>query len=112
MSAIKIDMSHFEFIFNFKRFKNSNLNPNLTAVPTPNYTKTGLQRDLRAKMKRDLGGNFQRKKKKKKKQLICRTIINTRLRKLCFSGCRIFQLLVYLLFMRNGLGQFLYQFFF
>ena len=35
MSAIKIDMSHFEFIFNFKRFKNSNLNPNLTAVPTP-----------------------------------------------------------------------------
>ena len=104
-------MSHFEFIFNFKRFKNSNLNPNLTAVPTPNYTKTGLRRDLRAKMKRELGGNFQRQKKKKK-QLICRTIINTRLCKLCFSGCRIFQLLVYLLFMRNGLGQFLYQFFF
>ena len=106
-SAIKMDMSHFEFIFSFENLKNSNLNPNLIAVPTPNCTKTSLRWDLSAKMNRELGSNFQ----EQKKQLICRTIINIRLCKLCFSSCHIFQLLVYLLFRRNGLGQFLYQFF-
>ena len=103
-STIKMDMSHFEFIFSFKKFKNSNLNPNLTAVPTAPKLVSGEISML--KWIENLAAIFN---DKKKKQLICRTIINIRLCKLCFYSCRIFQLLVYLLFRRNGLGQFLYQ---
>ena len=105
-SAIKMDMSHFEFIFSFKKFKNSNLNPNLIAVPTPNCTKLVSGEISVLKWIENLAAIFN-----DKKQLICRTIINISLCKLCFSSCHIFQLLVYLLFRRNGLGQFLYQFF-
>ena len=112
-SANKMDMSHFEFFLVLKNLKTQIWTP--ISLPCQHPIAPKLVSDEISVLKwiENLVAIFndKKKKKKKKKQLICRTIINIRLCKLCFSSCRIFQLLVYLLFRRNGLGQVLYQFF-